>query len=145
MLKGNQDTNVIETIDKFSSQNIGKNFIDTKTTAVSTTTNPQLLLQQLSSKFFNEMQDEHVLSSQAGQRLEEWLSQHTLDELNALNQVAKGTFFTSRYYLYRLWRCRRCRAHYSLRYHSTSHRPEAVEYGGLGLGTTGTGAKFILT
>lgn len=71
MLKGNQDTNVIETIDKFSSQNIGKNFIDTKTTAVPTTTNPQLLLQQLSSKFFNEMQDKHVLSSQAGQRLEE--------------------------------------------------------------------------
>ncbi len=48
---------MIETIDKFSSQNIGKNFIDTKTTAVSTTTNPQLLLQQLSSTFFNEMQD----------------------------------------------------------------------------------------
>ena len=92
MLKGNQDTNVIETIDKFSSQNIGKNFIDTKTIAVSTTTNPQLLLQQLSSKFFNEMQDEHVLSSQAGQKLEEWLSQHTLDELNALNQVAKEHF-----------------------------------------------------
>ena len=52
MLKGNQDTNVIETIDKFTSPNLGKNFIDTKTPTVSTTTNPQLLLQQLSSKFF---------------------------------------------------------------------------------------------
>src|SRR5690606_20124281 len=92
MLEGNQDTNVIETLDKFTSPNHGKNVIDTKTPTVSTTTNPPLLLQQLSSKFFNEMQDEHVLSSQAGQRLEEWLSQHTLDELNTLNQVAKEHF-----------------------------------------------------
>ena len=95
MLKGNRDTNVIEKIDNFSSPNLGKNFIEAKTATVSTTANPQLLFQQLSSKFFNEMQDEQVMSSQASQRLEEWLSQHTLDELNALNQVAKRTFFTS--------------------------------------------------
>src|SRR5690606_34400792 len=92
MLKGNRDTNVIEKIDNFSSQNLGKNFIEAKTATVSTTANPQLLFQQLSSKFFNEMQDEQVMSSQASQRLEEWLSQHTLDELNALNQVAKEHF-----------------------------------------------------
>ena len=32
------------------------------------------------------------MNSQAGQRLEEWLSQHTLDELNQLNEVAKNIF-----------------------------------------------------
>src|SRR5690606_26787574 len=35
------------------------------------------------------MQDGNVMSSQAGQSMVEWLYQHTLDELTAMNQVAK--------------------------------------------------------
>lgn len=38
------------------------------------------------------MRDHQVMNSQAGQRIEEWLSQHTLDELNQLNEVAKNIF-----------------------------------------------------
>lgn len=92
MLKENQDTNVTTTVDNFSTSDIRANFTEAKERALSVTAKPQRLFQQFSSKFFNEMRDDQAMSGVAGQKIEEWLSQHSLDELNALNQVAKEHF-----------------------------------------------------
>lgn len=53
---------------------------------------PQALLAYLKSEFFNEMRDDHAICGEACSRIEQWLAQHTLDELNALNQQAKAHF-----------------------------------------------------
>lgn len=50
------------------------------------------LFEQLQSKFFNEMRDDQSLSGNACAHIEQWLSNHSLDELKALNQVAKEHF-----------------------------------------------------
>lgn len=92
MLKEKQDTNVTTTIEKFTTTDLSHNFKGSSDKTVSYTVKPQELLQQFSSKFFNEMYDDHVMHGVAGQKIEEWLSQHTVDELNALNQAAKEHF-----------------------------------------------------
>lgn len=92
MLKESQDTNTITTVENHTAADLSKNFTDTTALNISIKHSPHFLYQEISSKFFNEMRDHQVMNSQAGQRLEEWLSQHTLDELNQLNEVAKEHF-----------------------------------------------------
>ncbi len=50
------------------------------------------LFNQFNSDFFNEMRDSKTVANESCQRIEQWLSQHTLDELKQLNQVAKQHF-----------------------------------------------------
>jgi len=92
MLKESQDTNTITTVENHTAADLSKNFTDTTALNISIKHSPHFLYQEISSKFFNEMRDHQVINSQAGQRIEEWLSQHTLDELNQLNEVAKEHF-----------------------------------------------------
>ena len=66
-------------------------------TSVSTLKNLPLarghaLFNQFNSDFFNEMRDSKTVAKESCQRIEQWLSQHTLDELKQLNQVAKQHF-----------------------------------------------------
>lgn len=92
MLKENQDTNVTPTLESFNTTaTIGSSFTD-KDTVGTSTSKPLQILQQMASKFYNEMRDDPNITGQAGLRIEEWLSQHTLDELNVLNQLAKEHF-----------------------------------------------------
>ena len=86
MLKENRDTtsNGLETFDV------------KLTLTTSLTTRPvasgYALFEQLSSHFFNEMRDSKSVGREACQRIEQWLSLHTLDELKQLNQAAKQHF-----------------------------------------------------
>ena len=50
------------------------------------------LFQQLQSQFFNEMRDDKSMSSEAYVKIDRWLSAHSLEELTALNQLAKEHF-----------------------------------------------------
>ena len=50
------------------------------------------LFEHLNSQFFNELRDDRAISGEACERIEQWLSQHHLDELNALNQLAEAHF-----------------------------------------------------
>ena len=50
------------------------------------------LFQQLESNFFNELRDDRTMSGEAGQKIENWLSQRSLEELQALNDDAKSHF-----------------------------------------------------
>lgn len=91
MLKENQDTNSIAP-ESFSGE-LGGNFIPTiakNTSSLAQKSNS--LFQQISSQFFNEMRDDQATSGEACGRIEQWLEQHTLDELSALNEMAKDHF-----------------------------------------------------
>lgn len=92
MLNESQDTNVVMTAEHPPAMDSANKFKDPPTRKLSTKHSPQFLYQQLSSQFFNEMQDQQVLSSQAGQRIEAWLAQQSLNELQQLNQLAKEHF-----------------------------------------------------
>nr|WP_174506138.1 circularly permuted type 2 ATP-grasp protein [Acinetobacter sp. Marseille-Q1620] len=50
------------------------------------------LFDQLKSEFFNEMLDDCSMSLGASKKIEEWLCQHSLESLKALNEVAKQHF-----------------------------------------------------
>ncbi|MCH4242886.1 circularly permuted type 2 ATP-grasp protein [Acinetobacter gerneri] len=50
------------------------------------------LFDQLKSNFFNEMLDDCSMSFEASKKIEEWLCQHSLDQLKALNEQAKQHF-----------------------------------------------------
>lgn len=50
------------------------------------------LFQQFKSHFFNELVDDQTISEETRNKIEQWLSQHTIDELKALNQAAKDHF-----------------------------------------------------
>ena len=50
------------------------------------------LFQQLQSQFFNEMRDDKSMSSETCVKIDQWLSAHSLEELTALNQLAKEHF-----------------------------------------------------
>ena len=52
----------------------------------------QLLFERTNSVFFNEMLDDQAVSETACAKIEHWLSQYNLDELQALNQHAKAHF-----------------------------------------------------
>ena len=52
----------------------------------------QHLLKQMDSIFFNEMTDDHVLSPETAEKLEDWLSKHSIYELGKLNETAKDHF-----------------------------------------------------
>ncbi len=47
---------------------------------------------ELNSQFFNELLDDKSMSSNAGSNIEMWLSQHSLNDLHALNDAAKSHF-----------------------------------------------------
>lgn len=90
MLKETQDTNVTTTLEHYTVTNTA--LAETKDTVGIHTAKRLPVLQQMASKFFNEMRDDAQINGQAGQKIEEWLSQHTLDELNSLNNLAKEHF-----------------------------------------------------
>lgn len=50
------------------------------------------IFQQFKSHFFNEMTDDQSMSGETCSKIEHWLSQHSIDELKSLNQVAKDHF-----------------------------------------------------
>ncbi len=50
------------------------------------------LFDQLKSNFFNEMLDDHSMSSEASKKIEEWLCQHSIEQLKTLNSLAKDHF-----------------------------------------------------
>lgn len=50
------------------------------------------LFQQLKSEFFNELRDEKSISGETCTNIEQWLAQHDLSKLNALNEAAKQHF-----------------------------------------------------
>jgi len=50
------------------------------------------LLKQMNSVFFNEMTDDHVLSPETAEKIEDWLSQHSIYQLEKLNETAKAHF-----------------------------------------------------
>ena len=50
------------------------------------------LFQQFKSHFFNELVDDQTISGETRNKIEQWLSQHTTDELKSLNQAAKDHF-----------------------------------------------------
>lgn len=47
---------------------------------------------ELNSQFFNELLDDKSMSGNAGRNIEMWLSQHSLNDLYALNDAAKSHF-----------------------------------------------------
>lgn len=65
--------NPIHSHDRLSSQSVG-------------------LFHQMTSNFFNEMTDDQAMSGEACARIEHWLSQHSVEELEELNQIAKQHF-----------------------------------------------------
>ncbi|WP_273776820.1 circularly permuted type 2 ATP-grasp protein [Acinetobacter sp. GSS19] len=50
------------------------------------------LFDQLKSRFFNEMLDDASMHGEASKKIEQWLCQHTLEQLAELNQQAKQHF-----------------------------------------------------
>ena len=52
----------------------------------------QHLLKQTHSIFFNELTDDPVLSPEIANKIEDWLSKHSIDELEQLNQLAQEHF-----------------------------------------------------
>lgn len=66
--------NPIHSHDRLSSQSVG-------------------LFHQMTSNFFNEMTDDQAMSGEACARIEHWLSQHSVEELEELNQIAKQHFY----------------------------------------------------
>ncbi|WP_445115747.1 circularly permuted type 2 ATP-grasp protein [Acinetobacter sp. WZC-1] len=47
---------------------------------------------QFKSQFFNELTDDHTLPADAAEKIEQWLSRHSLEELHQLNLSAKEYF-----------------------------------------------------
>ncbi len=50
------------------------------------------IFDQLKSRFFNEMLDDASMQGEASKKIEQWLCQHTLEQLGELNQQAKQHF-----------------------------------------------------
>lgn len=93
MLKVNEDQITNSHLDDFVT---APNYLEQSSLSVSrTTTNfmkANQILQQLQSNFFNELRDDQTIAQDMRLKLEHWLSQHNVDELNALNDVAKNHF-----------------------------------------------------
>lgn len=84
-----QDTTSKTVLENYTStvNNIGATALEKAATIKS-----YALFEHLKSNFFNEMRDDHAVSGQACQQIEQWLSLHTIDELKALNNQAKEHF-----------------------------------------------------
>ena len=52
----------------------------------------QHLLKQMDSIFFNEMTDDQALAPETAEKIEDWLSKHSIYELEKLNESAKSHF-----------------------------------------------------
>ena len=52
----------------------------------------QHLLKQTNSIFFNELTDDQVLSPEVANKIEDWLSKHSICELEQLNKLAQEHF-----------------------------------------------------
>lgn len=89
MLKENQDTNSIDTI-------TSDHLLERVQVSVTDISLPQqkssVLFEQLKSEFFNELSGEQSLADSAAQKIEQWLTQHSLEELTALNDAVKAHF-----------------------------------------------------
>ena len=92
MLKENQDTNSISLLENFAHSDIGTNSSVTTVNQVKPQNKVNALFQQFKSHFFNELVDDRAMSGETCQKIEHWLSQHTLEELKSLNQTAKEHF-----------------------------------------------------
>lgn len=92
MLKENQDTNSMASMETFSHNEVAEKGNESLTTSFRPQTKLNSLFQQFKSHFFNELVDEQGMTGETCQKLEHWLSQHTLDELKWLNQTAKEHF-----------------------------------------------------
>lgn len=68
MLKETQDTNITTTIENFTTTAINTNFTEAKDAVGTHTAKPLQVLQQMSSRFFNEMRDDQNMNGQAGQK-----------------------------------------------------------------------------
>ena len=92
MLKENQDTNSISLLENFAHSDIETNSSVTTVNQVKPQNKVNALFQQFKSHFFNELVDDRAMSGETCQKIEHWLSQHTLEELKSLNQTAKEHF-----------------------------------------------------
>lgn len=91
MLKEDQNTHSDLMLDSFSND-IELNTHKSKGTRFTQPTQVNSLFQQFKSHFFNELLDDQTMSGETCQKIEHWLSQHTLNELKQLNQAAKDYF-----------------------------------------------------
>lgn len=88
MLKENQDTNSIVTVEHTHEVGLTIN-MPTSNIFINSDNS---LFRQFKSHFFNELTDDHTVSKETCQKIEHWLSTHTLEELKQLNQSAKEHF-----------------------------------------------------
>lgn len=54
--------------------------------------NTQHIFKQFDSIFFNEMIDDHILSVETSEKIQDWLSQYSIAQLEQLNETAKAHF-----------------------------------------------------
>ncbi|OTG70299.1 hypothetical protein B9T26_14110 [Acinetobacter sp. ANC 4169] len=92
MLKENQDTNSIPSLETFAHTEAGAKSNVSVATQLKPNAKFNTLFQQFKSHFFNELVDDQGMSGETCQKIEHWLSQHTLEELKSLNQAAKDHF-----------------------------------------------------
>ena len=100
MFKEDKDTNVNTMLEGYNLDQPVLNPIDSQDRLSSQSVG---LFHQMTSNFFNEMTDDNAMSGDACVRIEQWLSQYNLKELEGLNQVAKqhflyeGTLYTTNF------------------------------------------------
>ena len=93
MLKENQDTTSSAALEVYAADTAtGRIGADLTLTQDSAAAKSYALFEHLKSSFFNEMRDDQAICGEACSRIEHWLSQHTIDELNELNLRAKEHF-----------------------------------------------------
>ena len=90
MLKDDQNPQAMLTLENFSSS-IGASVVSVAVQAKQGAKMNEVF-QQLQSKFFNELIDGYTKPNDACKNIEDWLANHTLDELQKLNQIAKAHF-----------------------------------------------------
>ncbi len=96
MLKENRDTTSAAVIEGYTANIGGGNSAAPPAEFRITVNDQQLkayaLFEQLKSKFFNELRDDQAALGDACGRIEQWLTQYSIDELNELNAKAKEHF-----------------------------------------------------
>lgn len=90
MLKDDQNPQAMLTLENFSNS-IGASVVSVSAQAKQGAKMNEVF-QQLQSKFFNELVDGYTKPNDACKNIEDWLANHTLDELQKLNQIAKAHF-----------------------------------------------------
>lgn len=91
MLKDGQNPQAMLTLENFSNS-IGASVVSVSAQAKQGAKMNEVF-QQLQSKFFNELVDGYTKPNDVCKNIEDWLANHTLDELQKLNQIAKAHFY----------------------------------------------------